>query len=280
MVVSNIGGIDRVDLYEPLMCILDMTDMKESKKDPYLSFQVEYAAQALLNVSSDEEHWHAGFRRLLLAIAVDASFAKIPDPKEIKMVLEGLEKLYKEGRRDFVVMKKTIKAKGKGCKFIFKDGIQFKSIWYRALRTVELYIQTGKLTYFEEFVTNAQCRNDRMFQLGVCQILGQFVTDARWELEARQDAVAFIKELYQKGSSWELHDDAKQVIYDVLTNLECNHSSDFEDAKILLEEMRQQNPTWRQIAQLDSHPWMKSCHSTRQGPQKVFYWSLYSQNQI
>ncbi|KAF9933693.1 hypothetical protein FBU30_004701 [Linnemannia zychae] len=225
MVAANVGDIDRVNLYDPLASLLDMS---KSNIDPYLSFQVEYAAQALLNVSNDEKPWHAGFRRLWLAVLIGASFVKVPDPKEIKMVLEGLEKLYSEGRRDFITLKETINGKGR-VEFNFKDGLQFKLIWYRALRTAELYIQIGKLTYFEEFVTNARCRDNRMFQLGVCQLLGEFMVDTRWELVARQNAFAFIRAICHNETIWVLHDDAKMVIYDILFNLDCNYGTDFED---------------------------------------------------
>ncbi|KAF9929488.1 hypothetical protein FBU30_001502 [Linnemannia zychae] len=230
MVSANVGDIDRVEIHDPLTSLLDMS---KSNKDLYLSYQVEYATQALLNVSNDEKPWHAGFRRLWLAISVGASFAKVPDPTEIKTMLEGLEKLYNEGKRDYRALRKAINGKG-DVKLTLKDGFQFKSIWYRALRTAELYIQTGRLTYFEEFITNTQCRNDRMFQLGVCQLLGQFAADERWELKARQNAVAFIEALYRNKSSWILHDDAKQVIFDVLINLECVHGTDFEGTLTLI----------------------------------------------
>ncbi|KAF9921976.1 hypothetical protein FBU30_007949 [Linnemannia zychae] len=225
MVAANVGDIDRINLHDPLTCLLDMS---KSDTDLYLSFQVEYAAQALLNVSNDEKPWHAGFRRLWLALSVGASFAKVPDPTEIKTMLEGLEKLYNEGKRDFIALKEAINNKGR-IEFTFKDGLQFKSIWYRALRTAELYIQTGRLSYFEEFVINAQCRDDRMFQMGVCQLLGQFVSDTRWDLKTRQGAIGFIGALHRNESTWVLHDDAKQVIFDVLTNLESDHSIQFED---------------------------------------------------
>ncbi|KAF9919479.1 hypothetical protein FBU30_010972, partial [Linnemannia zychae] len=206
MVAAHIGDIDRINLYDPLTCLLDMS---KSNTDPYLSFQVEYAAQALLNISNDEKPWHAGFRRLWIALSVGASFAKVPDPAEIKMMLEGLEKFYNEGKRDFIALKEAINSKG-GIGFTFKDGVQFKSIWYRALRTAELYIHTGRLSYFEEFVANAQCRDDHMFQMGVCQLLGQFVGDIRWGLKARQSAIGFIGALCRNESTWILHDGAKQ----------------------------------------------------------------------
>ncbi|KAF9921067.1 hypothetical protein FBU30_008944 [Linnemannia zychae] len=117
-----------------------LLDMSKSDTDLYLSFQVEYAAQALLNVSNDKKPWHTGFRRLWLAISIGASSAKVPDPTEIGMMLEGLEKNYNEGKRDFITLKQAISSKGR-VDFTFKDGLQFKSIWYRALRTAELYIQ-------------------------------------------------------------------------------------------------------------------------------------------
>ncbi|KAF9916473.1 hypothetical protein FBU30_001329, partial [Linnemannia zychae] len=261
MAAANVGDVDRINLHDPLASLLDMS---KSNTDPYLSFQVEYATQALLNVSNDEKPWHAGFRRLWLTVSIGASFAKVPDPKEIKSMLEGLEKLYNEGRRDFITLKEAINGKGR-IEFTFKDGLQFKSIWYRAFRTAELYIQTGKLTYFEEFVLNTQCRDDRMFQVGVCQLLGQFVVDTRWELKTRQSAVAFIKALYQNETIWTLHDDTKQVIYDILFNLDCNYSTDFEDAKTFLVEMRQLNSTWMRINRPYPHPWAQSRVATNQG---------------
>ncbi|KAF9928365.1 hypothetical protein FBU30_002403 [Linnemannia zychae] len=232
MVAANVGDVDRVNLYDPLASLLDMS---KSNTDPYLSFQVEYATQALLNVSNDEKPWQAGFRRLWLAVSVGASFVKVPDPTEIKTMLEGLEKLYNEGRRDFITLKEAINGRGR-IEFTFKDGLQFKSIWYRALRTAELYIQTGKLTYFEEFVLNTQCRDDRMFQLGVCQLLGQYMVDKQWGLKARQSAAAFVVALYRNQSTWRLHDDAKQVIYDALINLDCSQDTDFEGTLALFAD--------------------------------------------
>ncbi|KAF9919081.1 hypothetical protein FBU30_011176 [Linnemannia zychae] len=230
MVAANVGDIDRINLYDSSACLLDTS---KSGADLYLSFQVEYAAQALLNISNDETPWHAGFRRLWLALSFGASFTKVPDPTEIKSILEGLEKLYNVGKRDFIALKEAINSKGK-VRFTFKDGFQFKSIWYRALRTAELYIQTGRLSYFEEFVTNAQCRDDRMFQLGVCQLLGQFVADTRWDLKARQSAIGFIRALYRNETNWILHDGAKQVIFDALICLESDHSIHFEGTLSLL----------------------------------------------
>ncbi|KAG0197962.1 hypothetical protein BGX33_000204, partial [Mortierella sp. NVP41] len=247
MVDANIGDVDRINLHEPLT---DLLRVSESSKDPYLSFEAAYAMQALLNVSDDESIWHAGFRRVWLVLTVGAAFAKVPDPREIKDALEGMRKAYDAGKRATNTLKdalETIKTGGRA-EFTVEEGLKFKLAWYRALRTAELYIQTGKLVYFKDLVTTTHCRHHRMFQLGICQLLGQFAADTRWELEARQSAVAFIEALYRADSIWNREKDVDQVIFDVLTNLVSNYGTHFEAAKILLEEMRKQNTALKQIA--------------------------------
>ncbi|KAF9427944.1 hypothetical protein BGZ94_003774 [Podila epigama] len=94
-----------------------------------------------------------------------------------------------------------------------------------------------------------------MFQLGICQLLGQFAVDTRWELEARQSAVAFLGALYQIDGIWKREKDVDQVIFDVLTKLASSNDTHFEAAKILLEEMRNQNTALKQIANPHSQPW-------------------------
>ncbi|KAF9900783.1 hypothetical protein EC991_006886, partial [Linnemannia zychae] len=224
MADANIENVDRINLHEPLM---DLLRVSESSKDPYLSFEAAYAMQALLSVSDDESIWHAGFRRVWLVLTIGAAFAKVPDPKEIKDALQGLEKLYDAVARFPNTLKNALEAGGRA-EFTVEEGLKFRAAWYRALRTAELYIQTGKLVYFKDLVTTTHCRHHRMFQVGICQLLGQFAADARWELGARQSAVAFIERLYLTGSIWERQKDVDQVILDVLTNLSSNHGTHFE----------------------------------------------------
>ncbi|CAO3568618.1 unnamed protein product [Mortierella alpina] len=270
MVDANIGDVDRINLHEPLT---DLLRVSESSKDPYLSFEAAYATQALLNVSDDESIWHAGFRRVWLVLTVGAAFAKVPDPTEIKGALEGLEKLYEAGKRATNTLKDALKAikTGETAEFTVEEGLKFKSAWYRALRTAELCIQTGKLVYFKDLVTTTRCRQHPMFQMGICRLLGQFAADARWGLEARQSAVAFIEGLYRTDNIWDRQKDVDQVIFDVLTNVVSNHGTDFEAAQVLLEVMRKQNTALTQTVNLHSHPSNKiqprdpACHTPPEG---------------
>ncbi|KAG0282354.1 hypothetical protein BGZ97_009019, partial [Linnemannia gamsii] len=95
MVVAQIGDVDRVALHGPLTTLLHELELDQN---PYVAFQAGYATQALLNVSDNDTIWQAGFRRGWLVLRGAAGFAKMPDPREIKDALEGLEKLYEAGK--------------------------------------------------------------------------------------------------------------------------------------------------------------------------------------
>jgi len=59
MADSNIQGLDRVKLHEPLLSYLERL---KANKDPYIVYQAAYAFQALLCVPDDEEPWQAVLR--------------------------------------------------------------------------------------------------------------------------------------------------------------------------------------------------------------------------
>ncbi|KAF9176915.1 hypothetical protein BGZ50_009441 [Haplosporangium sp. Z 11] len=256
MVDANIGDVGRVDLYEPLM---DLLRESESSKDPYLTFQTAYATQALLNVSDDENIWHAGLRKGWLIVKGAAGFAKMPDPRDIKDALEGLERLYEAGKGASRMLKDTLEAikTREMPTFTVEEGLKFKWAWYGFLRIAESYIQTGKLVQFRYLVTTVPCRHQLMFQWGICQLLGRFAADTQWDLEARQSTVAFLEALYRADSIWNRDKDVDQVIFDVLTNVVSIHGTQFEAAKTLLEEMGKQNP-----ANPLYHPWNNIPHGT------------------
>ncbi|KAG0375052.1 hypothetical protein BGX24_009601 [Mortierella sp. AD032] len=241
MVDANVGDVDRINLHEALT---DLLRVSESSKDPYLSFEAAYATQALLSVSDDEGIWQAGFRRVWLVMTVGAAFAKVPDPREVKDALVGMERLYEGGKRVTNTLRdalEAIKTRG-GAEFTVKKGLKFKLAWYRALRTAELYIQTGKLVYFKDLVTTTRCRDHRMFQLGICQLLGQFAADARWELEARQSAVTFLGALYQANDIWNPQKGVEQVILDMISILAVNPVIRFEGMLISHAKLASREP--------------------------------------
>ncbi|KAG0044722.1 hypothetical protein BGZ83_009995, partial [Gryganskiella cystojenkinii] len=254
MADAHIGDIGRVSLHEPLT---DFLRESESNKNPYLTFQAAYATQALLNVSDGENIWHAGFRRGLLVLKGGAGFAKMPDPKEIKDALEGLERFYEAGKGGVRVLKDALEAikNRESPIFTVKEGLKFKRAWYRALRTAESYIQTGRLVKFEDLVTTTSCRHQLMFQWGICQLLGRFAADTQWDLETRQNAVDFLGALCRTNRIWNRQKEVDQVVFDVLSNVVSNNNTHFEAAKTLLEQMGKQNTAILSITNLQSQPW-------------------------
>ncbi|KAF9954936.1 hypothetical protein BGZ72_004164, partial [Mortierella alpina] len=246
MVDAHVGDVDRINLHAPLTEFLRES---ESSENPYLTFQAAYATQALLNVSDNESIWHAGLRRGWLVLKGGAGFAKMPDPREVKDALEGLERLYEAGRGGVRMLKDTFEAikTSERPTFTVKEGLKFKRAWYRALRIAESYIQTGKLVHFKDLVTTSPCRHQLMFQWGIC--------DTQWDLEPRRDAVTFLGVLYKTDSIWKRCKETDQVICDMLANAVSSNGADFKVAKVLLEEMRRQGTTPTQLASLHPLPW-------------------------
>ncbi|GJJ67770.1 bilin biosynthesis protein [Entomortierella parvispora] len=257
MVDANIGDVDRVNLHGPLTEFLRDVEPNEH---PYLTFQLEYATQALLNVPDDEDIWHAGFRRFWFLLNVGAGLANVPDPSDLKDTLESLEKLYKAGKAGIGNLKTLLDGAIKGhdgsVTFTVKEGLKFKSAWYRAIRKAESYIETGRLVEFKTMVTITPCRDELMFQWGICQLLGQFVTDSRWSPAAQQEAIAFIETLYKDASLWDRQKEVDQVIFDVLTIVESRNVIQFEAARTLLEEMTRKNTQLKPFADQHSPVWI------------------------
>ncbi|KAF9946612.1 hypothetical protein BGZ72_000184, partial [Mortierella alpina] len=254
MADAHVRDVDRINLHGPLTGLLRES---ESSENPYLTFQAAYATQALLNVSDDENIWHTGFRRGWLVLKGGAAFAKMPDPREIKDALEGVERLYEAGKGGARMLKDALEAI-KTCEsptFTVKEGLKFKRAWYRALRTAESYIQTGKLVQFKDLVTTTPCRHQLMFQWGICQLLGRFAADTEWELEARRNAVSFLGALYRVDSIWNRQKGVDQVIFDVLMYVVSNSGTHFEAAKALLEVMEKQTTALNSTANLHSQTW-------------------------
>ncbi|CAO3568739.1 unnamed protein product [Mortierella alpina] len=253
MADAHVGDVDSINLYGPLKALLQAL---ESSKNPYLTFQAAYAAQALLNVSSDENIWQATFRRLWLVLKGGAGFAKMPDPTEVKDALEALERFCAASKGGLKILKDALEAikAGEHATFTVKDGLLFRRAWYSALRAAETYIQSGKLVQFKEFVTTVSCRDQLKFQWGICQLLGQFAADTQWDLETRKSAIAFLGVLYRTDSIWKRHTKTDQVIFDALTTVVSNNGPNFEVAKSLLQEMKRQitipDPTLEEHSQL------------------------------
>ncbi|GJJ77520.1 hypothetical protein EMPS_09879 [Entomortierella parvispora] len=254
MADADIGSLDRDALHGPLK---DLLRELESSKDPYLTFQAEYAAQALLSVPDDESVLKAGFRRVWSGLKVVAGFANILDPSAIKDSLEALENLYESGKGGTRLLKDLRNAikNNDHPTFSMKEGLRFKKAWYDALRRAEICIKAGGLVEFRNLVTTASYRHQFEFQWGICQLLGRFATNTRWDLEARKEAIVFIGELYKDSELWNRQEGVDQVIFDILTNVTTNDGASFEGAMSLLKEMKKQSPALQPKFNIQSPLW-------------------------
>ncbi|GJJ77534.1 hypothetical protein EMPS_09893 [Entomortierella parvispora] len=267
MADTDIGSLDRDALHAPLK---DLLQELESSEDPYLTFQAEYATQALLNVPDDETVLKAGFRRLWSGLKVVAGFANILDPTAIKDSLEALENLYesgKEGARLLKELRSSIRNNDHPT-FSMKEGLRFKKAWYDAVRRAEMCIKAGGLVEFRDLVTTTSYRHQFQFQWGICQLLGQFATDTQWDLEARKEAIVFLGELYMDSKLWNQREGVDQVIFDILANVTTNDGDNFEGATSLLKKMKKQSPELKSNVDPQSplwnnfQPWDSSGYTT------------------
>ncbi|KAF9905371.1 hypothetical protein EC991_001736, partial [Linnemannia zychae] len=248
MVVAQVGDVDRVALHEPLTTLFHEL---ESSQNLFVAFQAEYATQALLNITDNDTIWRAGFRRGWLVLKGAAGFAKMPDPREIKDTLEGVERLYKAGKGAVRMLNNTWAAvkTGEKVEFSAKEGFKFKRIWYPTLRNAEEYIQTGDLIGFQELVTTAPCRHQLTFQTGICQLLGRFAFDMQWDLKARQATIAFLEALCRDDCIWTPHKGVHQIIFDLISIM------DFDAAKVLQAKLQRQNSALIRLSNPQLHPW-------------------------
>ncbi|KAG0283804.1 WD_REPEATS_REGION domain-containing protein [Linnemannia gamsii] len=172
--------LNRTEDHHPLAVILD--ELKDSK-EPMLQFQVNYALQALQYVPDDKSSYEA-----------------------TKSILSGMEA---SQRSRLVDMENFLKGICTGT----------KHEWYLTLLAARMFVRDGRLADFNRTVCEAHCRNERAFQLGVCQILGEIAVDPLWNPVTRQRVVDLMGAIYNGNTDWQQHRDVKQWIFSIITQL-------------------------------------------------------------
>ena len=227
MADTNVSGLDRENLHEPLMSYLD--SMKESS-DPYLVYQAAYAYQALLCVPDDETLWQAAFRRTDKVIRGVVGLVKavkgldlngfIDGLKDIQNGLAGLSNTIHSAKKTYDNVNSLIGASQSFVKGL-KEGFSFKHkcAWYTALRGADTLIQNGEFITFKKLVCEAPCRLDSAFQWGVCQRLGEIAANPTWDTSTRQSAVAFLGEMYRNDEDWGQDAGIKEWTFIILMRL-------------------------------------------------------------
>ena len=227
MADSNIKGLDRVKLREPLLSYLDHL---KADKDPYLVYQAAYAYQALLCVPDEEEKWQAALRRsgaIIKGVGGLASAIKGLNVAEFINGLSTIQEGFQGASQIFDLVQdayngvSALRESGQGLLESLKDGFSFshKRTWYAALRGADALIQNGEMTKFKTLICEAPCRRELAFQWGLCQRLGYLAADPVRDEDSWKDAIAFLGEMYRNDEEWGQEPRIKQCILDILLKL-------------------------------------------------------------
>ncbi|GJJ68678.1 hypothetical protein EMPS_01024 [Entomortierella parvispora] len=227
MVDSEIEGLDRVNLHEPLLAYFE--DLKKAE-DPYLVFQAVYTYQALLSVPDDEEIWRAALRRTGAVIKGVSGLASAIKGLDITAFIDGLQSIQGglRGANQFfgIVMDAytgvmDLKEGGQGFLESLKSGLSFKQkrAWYPVLRAADVLVRNGELVKFKALVWEAPCRLDQAFQWGLCQRLRYLAVAPYLDVDSQKDAVAFLGEIYCNELAWGQEPLIKQCILDIVLQL-------------------------------------------------------------
>ncbi|KAG0197376.1 hypothetical protein BGX33_000715, partial [Mortierella sp. NVP41] len=255
MVAGKVKDLNRDRDHQPMLQLL--AGLKESDST-YLKYQAAYAYQALQYSPDDETPLQALWRYTQIAAAGASSVASVfkLDPLGF---LEGMEHLQQIGGGVADVIKagiEGVKAGIEGGKAL-REGAQRlakraennsdfmeKRSWYLALQGTALFIRQGRLSDFNQVVTQAPCRRDVNFQWGICRQLGEIAVDPLWDVAVRQQAIDFLGELYRNNTDWKPHVDIKQWILTILVRIsELSDPATKDRAHALLEDFKKDGNT-------------------------------------
>ncbi|KAF9899733.1 hypothetical protein EC991_008410 [Linnemannia zychae] len=240
MVEGKVQDLRRVVDHEPLSALLGQ--LMESS-DLYLRHQAAYALQGLNHVPNDETRRQFVLRHtgnITMGLLGVASVCKL----DLSGFSDGAGKL-----RDATVSALEIGTKvvggaqslyesGQGIAASVRGGIcsSGRLLWYTALREAREHIQNGRLSDFSRLVLEEPYCGEVEFQWGVCQLLGEIAVDPQWGASTRQNATAFLAELYRietiHNSNKELDRWILQIIRQVVVSPDAATSS---HAQLLLQ---------------------------------------------
>ncbi|KAG9067049.1 hypothetical protein KI688_012961 [Linnemannia hyalina] len=206
MADHKVKDLDRVIEHEPLSAVL--SGLRDSS-DPYLMYQACYAFQALQYVPDDETVLQAVLRH---STGVVDGLIKIISVLKLDLgsVLEGLEKLQEVAVSAIGVAAtvydgvRSLRESGRGVLESLKEGFGSgqKRPWYPAIRAAYAFVQAGQLKDLKQLIYEAPCRQDPLFQWGICQLLGEIAVDTVWAVAIRQQAIDLLGHLYKEDQEW------------------------------------------------------------------------------
>ncbi|KAG9066999.1 hypothetical protein KI688_012911 [Linnemannia hyalina] len=223
MADHKVQDLDRVMEHEPLSGVL--SGLRNSS-DPYLMYQACYAFQALQYVPDDETVLQALLRH---SVGIVDGLVKVTSvlKLDLRSVLEGLEKLQEVAVSAIGIAATvyggvgSLRESGRGVLESLKEGLGSgqKRLWYPAIRAAYAFFQAGQLKDLKQLIYEAPCRQDALFQWGICQLLGEIAVDTVWAVTARQQAVDLLGYLYKEDQEWGGDESVKAFMVTILDKL-------------------------------------------------------------
>ncbi|KAF9352578.1 hypothetical protein BGX26_009639 [Mortierella sp. AD094] len=227
MVDSRVEGVSREYLHEPLSEYLK--ELQHSSNSS-LVYQAAYACQALRYIPDDEPILEALLRRtgkLTLGVSGVVSAVKALDLDGFILGLQSIQGGMTGARNAIELVKeaypdaKTLAGSGQQLLESLKESFSLpcKSVWYPALRGLDILVQEGLFAEFEKLIREVPCQHDPAFQWGVCQRLGEIAANTVWDADTRRGAVIFLGDLYKDDAKWGQQVSIRQLILRILNQL-------------------------------------------------------------
>ncbi|KAG9064399.1 hypothetical protein KI688_003587 [Linnemannia hyalina] len=223
MVTGEVKDLNRDRDHQPMLQLLDSL---KNNNNVVQRYEATYAYQALQYAPDDETPLQVLWRYAKVAAAGAGAVSSVfkLDPEGL---LKGIESLQEIGAGVVgavgtgIEVIETLRVGADGAVRASENKFDFiqKRSWYLALQGTALFIHQGRLSDFNLVVSQAPCRNNPNFQWGVCRQVGEIAVDPLWDVLVRQQAVAFLNELYRGGSDWKPHVDVKRWILTILIQI-------------------------------------------------------------
>ncbi|KAG9062248.1 WD repeats region domain-containing protein [Linnemannia hyalina] len=238
MVAGKVKDLNRDRDHRPMLQLLD--GLKGSD-NAYVKYQAGYSYQALQYAPDDETPLQTAWRYAQVAAAGASAVSSVFKLDPVGL-LEGLQKIGEGAVEGTKAIREgagiVVRASEKRFEYMEKRS------WYLALKGTALFIQQGRLSDFNQIVSQAPCRYNVNFQWGVCRQLGEIATNPLWDTSMRQQAVKFLGELYRSDIDWIPHGDVKRWILTILVQISTMPDLSIRSrASELLDSLRQDGAT-------------------------------------
>ncbi|KAG0301433.1 hypothetical protein BGZ97_002782, partial [Linnemannia gamsii] len=242
LVNGMVKDVSRTEDHQSL--VMALTELKDIV-DPTLQFLVGYALQATQYIPDDESILQVllRFGGELATMTLGVASVSMLNPVNLLNSLDRLRQA--AGRIDDATnsVLDGVKSSEKDCIEAMQSLVEglragAKQEWYLTLLALRTFVRDGRLADFNETVCKAHCRDILLFQLGLCQILGEIAMDTLWDFHTRHHAVNFLGALCRTITDWKRHPEVSQSVFIILTQLsELSDTAVKGHAQVVLQDL-------------------------------------------